>query len=801
MYFRLLTTVLALLAAGSCATGMRTPSATQLAINGLEAPVEVFVDGMGIAHIYAQNEHDLFFAQGFNVARDRLFQLEWWRRRATGTFAEIAGPEAVPLDTASRLFRIRHDAAEELDMYHPRGGAIVEAFVEGVNAYIAAANEDPANLPIEFQMLNILPQPWTVDIVVSRHNGLYRNAADELVLASAISRFGADRIRQLRFFEPETPSLAPAAGVDFETLNPAQLGLYSDLQRQPPAYASMIAGSASTVAAVSAPPHELAAQPSEGVEGSNAWVLSGARTTSGLPIVASDPHRQITAPSLRYWVHLNAPGWNVIGGGEPALPGISVGHNDHGAWGLTIFSADQEDIYVYETSPDQPDHYKYADGWEPMLIRTETIKVKGAPDQIVTLKYTRHGPVIHEELQTGRVFALRAAWLERGTAPYLGSLAINQATSWDEFKSAAYGHLMPAENLLWADRSGNIGWQTVGIVPRRSTWDGLTPVSGDGRYEWDGFLPPDSLPGALNPASGFIATANENNVPAGDHNVYGGIWAEPFRRQRLDEVLEKTESATVADMLRLQGDELSLQARALMPLLLGVLKSPAMDQYIQPLASWDYRLERSSAAALIYSSWLAKLRRSAAAAVLGSDIGKAPYLLSPRHLLAWMADADSAFGPEGQARANGLMLAAFEETILDLRQKYGDDPANWHYGGPTAHHIVMPHPLGPAVDARTRELLEVGPMPRGGDLDTVNNTWSFGRQLAGASFRMVADLADWDASRGINTPGQSGDPNSEHYRDLVGLWDKGQALPLPFSRGAVQRASRQLLILKPAARD
>ena len=276
--------------------------------------------------------------------------------------------------------------------------------------------------------------------------------------------------------------------------------------------------------------------------GSNNWVIHGRRTVTGYPIMANDPHRSVEAPSLRYWVHLVAPGWNVIGGGEPILPGVSIGHNEHGAWGLTVFGQDNEDLIVYETNPSNPLQYKYLGQWEDMTVVPDTIPVKGEAEVAVELKYTRHGPVLFEDSDNQVAYALRAAWLEYGSAPYLASLRMDQATTWEEFVEACSYSRLPSENMVWADRSGVIGYQAVGISPIRPNHSGLVPVPGDGRYEWDGYLPIDALPRVVNPAKGYFATANNYTLHAIPETyphweALHYTWGNQLRAARIEEVL------------------------------------------------------------------------------------------------------------------------------------------------------------------------------------------------------------------------------------------------------------------------
>ncbi len=282
----------------------------------------------------------------------------------------------------------------------------------------------------------------------------------------------------------------------------------------------------------------------------------------------------------------------MIGAGEPALPGVSVGHNERGAWGFTIFAIDQEDLYVYETDPANPSRYRYGNGWEPMRIIHESIAVKGDPAVETDLKLTRHGPVIHEDTAHHRAYALRAAWLEPGTAPYLASLRVDQAQNWPEFREACRFFLTPSENMVWADVDGHIGWQAVGLAPRRNNdADGLLPVPGDGRYEWEGFLPVLELPHVVDPPRGWFASANQNNLPPGFPFAVGFQWTDPFRFNRIEEVLGSGRSFTLTDMMTLQQDELSLPARALVPLLRGLNAPPGRPSEARArLLTWDFVL-------------------------------------------------------------------------------------------------------------------------------------------------------------------------------------------------------------------
>jgi penicillin amidase len=805
MWLRMLAIVMLCLAAA--APGLATQSgktASVLAL-GLGAPVEIVRDRWGINHIYAQSEADLFFAQGYAAARDRLFQFELWRRQATGTVAEILGPREVNRDIGARLHLFRGDLDAELNHYHPRGKAIVESFVRGINAYIAETERNPKLLPIEFTMLGITPGRWTPAVVVSRHQALTANVTDEVRYLRAMGAAGPRAVRELLYFQGGEPVFTPDPSIDAASVPANVLELYAAFRGSiafrpedlDPEYRAAGADAALAMAA--------AATGDAGVDpldiGSNNWVLGGSRTQSTFPIMANDPHRAIAAPSLRYWVHLVAPGWNVIGGGEPVLPGVSIGHNQHGAWGLTIFGNDNEDLYVYETNPQAPNEYRYQGRWEAMRVIRESIPVEGEQPRAVDLKFTRHGPVIFEDTKARRAYAVRAAWLEPGGAPYLASLRMNQATSWEEFRAACAFNHMPAENMVWADRRGTIGWQAAGIQPLRKNWSGLLPVPGDGRFEWASFLPITDLPHEVNPPRGFIATANHYLFP-NDYPHTAALhytWADPYRASRIIEILGSGRLFSVAETVNTQNDDLSLPARALVPLLrdLSLPSAPAA-RARDHLLQWNFVLDKQSIAAGIYAMWqrrlLARTRERLVPPAI-RELGGS--FVSTKRLIDALHAPDGRFGEHPTEARDALLALSLDEAVAELTSRFGAEPQRWVYGQNGYHHALIRHPLSAVVNAETRARLSVGPLPRGGDGTTVSATGNNDNQTSGGSFKIIADTEDWDNSVGINTPGQSGNPDDPHYRDLFELWARGKYFTLAYSRAKVDSVKESVLTLTP----
>lgn len=794
---------LALVVASLAPLALHAQSADTLRVAGLRQPVEIVRDSAGINHIYAANEHDLFFAQGYAAARDRLFQLEMWRRQATGTVAELLGRRELERDIGARLFKYRGDLNRELTHYHPRGIAIVGAFVEGVNAYVAETERDPKLLPLEFRLLGTKPGRWTADVVVSRHQGLLGNVEDELNYGRAVAAIGPAAVKRLAYFHPGDPDIRLDTAIDAALLSAPILSRYlashSALRFRPEQRpGSRAAINDADDPAIDSGFAELD-RPQRLDIGSNNWVVSGRMSASGKPILANDPHRAQSMPSLRYWVHLVAPGWNVIGGGEPEIPGVSIGHNEYGAWGLTVFETDGEDLYVYKTNPANSRQYWYRGRWETMRVIRDTIPVKGEPAAEVTLAFTRHGPVVYEDTARHVAYAVRAAWLEPGGAPYMASLRMDQARTWEEFRDACAFSNIPGENMIWADRAGNIGWQAVGIAPIRPNWSGLVPVPGDGRYEWAGFLPIKEKPHTLNPGAGFIATANSNLIPTGyaHMNAVGFEWADPFRWQRISEVLGASHALTVDDMTRLQTDYLSIPARDLVPLLSRIRPTKeATERARQMLLSWNQVLDKTSIPAGIYEAWFRRLNANVRSLVVPKAGQPFFPTISATRLIDWLQHPPREFGANAASVRDSLLLTSLDQAVADLTRRFGANPEGWRWGQPAYHHVTITEALSAVADSATRARLDVGPAPRGGDAFTPGATGGGDNQTSGASFRIVVDVADWEKTLGINTPGQSGNPDDRHFRDLFPIWATDRYFVVPFARPRVEAAAetRQVLL-------
>ena len=739
-------------------------------VDGLEKPAEIIVDEWGVPHIFAGTHYDAFFVQGFNAARDRLWQIDTWRRRGLGELSAAFGPDYVEQDRANRLFLYRDDMYREWLAYGSDAKQIAESFTAGVNAYIDLLEDHPDLLPPEFELMDYRPGKWSAaDVVRIRSHGLLRNVRNEVRRAQIACAAGIEASANWKLLEPQWTTEVPQ-GLDpcvipedvLETYNLARRGVSFEEE---------------TVAVVKGREDWDAR-----ADGSNNWVVAPERTATGRPILANDPHRAHSVPSLRYISHLNAPGMNVIGAGEPALPGISIGHNERIAFGLTIFSIDQEDLYVYDK---RGDTYRYGDSWEAFTEIEETITVRGAPDAEVRLRFTRHGPVIHET--DDHAFAVRAGWLEPGMAPYFGSVEYMRATNWREFLGALNRWGAPSENQVYADVDGNIGYKPAGLFPRRGNWDGLMPVPGAGRYEWDGFFDMDVLPVEYNPERGFTGSANSMNLPD-DYPIetypMALEWTEPYRYRRVWEFLSASDPHNTDDSLALQRDYKALRATEV----IDRIPSSVTGREADMLRDWDKQLTPDSAAGALYMVWLERHLKPALQAHLWPEDPSLFRSIDTRVVMRLMESGD----------VESLIAETLVAAGAELDDSQGDSPANWSWGD--IHRTNFQHPLLGKASGELADAMSMPVYPRGGSGMTTNATNHYNPRLevdSGGSYRQVLDVGNWDAARMTNAPGQSGDPRSPFYDNLLEGWAKEQSFPLLYTRDAIEKNRAFMITLTP----
>lgn len=739
------------------------------ALPGLGAAGEIVIDRAGIPHIYAASARDGFFLQGYAAARDRLWQIDLWRKRGLGRLSASLGPAHVRQDRAARLLLYRGDMAAEWAAYPAAARGWTQAFVAGINAFIADAAAGRQPMPIEFAATGSAPERWTADDVVRiRSNALARNIADEVARARALCGGDAGLEPLRRVLEPARPVTLPAG------LDPCSIpaGVLED-------YALGTGEVRFDGQAV-----EVASIDPDTQEGSNNWAIAPSRSATGRAILANDPHRAHSVPNLRYLSHIDTPELRIAGAGEPALPGISFGHNDDIGFAITIFAIDQQDLVVNPP------------GTRLTQVR-EMVEVKGEAARAVVLKFSADGPILHEDAATGRSFALRATWARPGAAAYFNAAWAWTATGWEEFLVARNHWGAPPLNLLFASRNGDIGWAPGGFVPQRAAGDGLLPVPAGRAHRWTGLLlDARRLPTRFNPAEGWLATANEMNVPAGFPHLLGLEWADRSRITRISEVLAATPRVTITDAMALQTDATSAMARRAVAMLHGLAGRTADERAaLALLGSWDGHMGADSAAAALYEIWARGPLPAAAIAAIVPHAQRARFGRTGIAAVLDVLDEGTLKGANTAAARQAILLQSLGAAWAQAAARLGADPAAWRWG---ALHVADFRAALPIAgrDAERR----VGPVPVAGSASTpmAMSPGADWHVAAGASVRLVMDVGAWDNSVAINTPGQSGDPASPHYRDLFPRWASGYYVPFPWSRAAVLREAERIIRVTPA---
>jgi penicillin amidase len=764
--------VLAATGSGAVLVWRTFPQITgRLAVSGLDAPVEIIRDRWGVPHLYALNAHDLFFAQGYVHAQDRLWQMDFNRRVPSGRLSELFGEVTLTSDRFLRTIGMRRAAEEERAHLDAESAAALAAYAAGVNAW---TSEHRSRLPIEFTLLRYQPEPWTPTDTLAFGKllawTLGGNWRYELLRAQLIARFGIDGMRFLiPPYSAGAPIIVPAASRYDAGRTTALLRLL-----------------------------EAGGVPA-GI-GSNNWVLSGTRTATGRPFLANDPHLEAQMPATWYEMHLVGGPYNVAGATLPGVPGVIIGHNADIAWGVTNAFPDVQDLYIERFHPTDPTRYLYRGRWEAARVLPETIWIRGRREPAVeTVRITRHGPIINDVVEgLGAFLALRWTALEPGTIT-ASLLRLDRARTWAEFRSALRLWTVPAQNFVYADRDGNIGYQLPGRIPIRAKGAALVPVPGwTGEYEWVGDIPFERLPSAFNPRRGYLITANNRIVSDGYPYLLSQEWGPGFRAARIEALLAPLRRATIAEMETIQLDSLSLPGRETVRALDGlhITQEPAAG-LLADLRSWDGVLGPNSRPAAVYEAFRIALAPRVFKGILGQDLYQ-QYMERPE---AWQLALDRLlhdpssrwWGPDGR---DAVIAAALREANDILTRRLGSDRSTWTWG--RLHTMRFVHPLG-RVWALSW-IFNAGAPSTGGDLFTVN-TGGFARstfaQIIVASYRQVIDLGDWDRSVAIHPTGQSGLPFNRHYRDFVSLWATGGYHPMLFSRPRVQQEAEGTLTLTP----
>ena len=755
----------------------------EIQVSGLQAPVEVIRDRWGVPHIYAENHHDLFFAQGYVHAQDRLWQMEMSRRIGSGSLSEILGEATLKTDKFLRTLGLRRAAEKDWQALDADTRQILQDYADGVNAFIEGHRK---RLPLEFTFLGFEPASWTpLDTLVWGKVMCYDlggNYSTELLRAKLIANLGEEKAQDLM---PPYPADGPFI-IPPETRSYADLGSPSLADHDGIAWLGI---------------------DDPGI-GSNNWVVDGSLTASGMPLLANDPHLGLQTPSVWYEMGLHGGDFNVVGATFPGVPTVVIGHNEHIAWGVTNVGPDVQDLFLEKLNPDDPTQYEFMGHWEDMEIVTEEIKIKGQEPLILEVRITRHGPLVNEVIDDlEQPAALR--WTALDAAHLTASLSrLNTATDWETFRDALSYWDAPSQNFVYADVEGNIGYQTPGQIPIRAKGDGTVPVPGwTGEYEWTGYIPFEELPSVYNPPTHLVVTANNKVVPDDYPYFISSQWAPGYRAQRITDLLKaKAAEAplTLDDMRDIQADVYSLPGGFMVPYILEATPENELEEKaLAQVRQWNQLNSADSPGATIVLAFHQEIARAIFADELGEELfddylGRSTIRATEAILgqadNPWLDDVNT---PEVETRQEIIQLA-FTETVNRLSDLLGDNPAKWAWG--ELHTITFVHnPLGQSGIGLLEQVVNKGPFTMSGSGYTVNangHSTSF-KQHSGPSYRHIVDLSDWSNSRSQHTVGQSGQPLHKHYADMIQSWRAVEHHPMLFDRAQIETEQEGKLILQP----
>ncbi|MCP4428002.1 MAG: penicillin acylase family protein [Chloroflexi bacterium] len=783
----------------------------EIILNGLQDQTTVYRDEFGVPHIYAQNEADLFFAQGYVTAQDRFWQMEFWRHTGQGRISEIAGEATVETDKFIRTMGWNRMAETTTAYYReqtPEYYAILEAYSAGVNAYI---EENRDTLSINQTILELVGEPWEIEPwtpvntvswgIVMSYDLSGREMGREVSRAQLVKEFGEANIATWMPFYPyeDRPVIAPTD--ELTSVLPEEA-------KSPGGEQMAVNWNNVNLDIIGEAPITFGAGQ---FVGSNNWVVSGEHTQSGLPLLANDPHLGIQMPSIWYEVGLHAPGLDVTGFSFAGVPGVIIGHNDKIAWGVTNAGTNVLDLFIEKINPSNPNQYEYMGEWQDMDVIEETIKVNGGDDVVIDVRITRHGPIINEVVDdTSDVLA--AQWTAAEPSRVLQSvMLLNQAQNYDDFHEALSYWDVPAQNVVYADVEGNIAYQLPGLTPIRANDNGLLPMPGwTGENEWQGWVPYEELPAILNPEKGYIATANHAIVDEDYPHLITMYWDNGNRGQRIDELLQEAIAAggvSTDDFARIQFDSKSLTAQEYVPLLKDLSSDdPQVQAAIERLRGWDLQERRDSVPATLFELFYLHLARN----VLLDDVGEEFFNdvaagdagtvffqdLADQANAVWWDDVTTS---ETETRKE-IILQSLADAVAWLEENVGDDMNKWMWGN--LHTVTyVSNPLGASGVGPVEALVNRGPYPADGGQNIVNAmSWSWSEPAKVSwhpSMRMIVDMSDLDASLTMQPTGQSGHPYHKHYADMAEPFLDGEYHPMLWSREAVETAAAATLILMP----
>jgi penicillin amidase len=790
-------------------------------LSGLDGPVDVYRDNMGIPQIYATTLHDLFMAQGYVHAQERFWQMDFWRHIGSGRLSEMFGDTQVETDTFLRTLGWRQVAEQELATYDPESLAILNAYAEGVNAYLA--DHQGTAISLEYGILKILtpgykPEPWTPVNTLTWAKAmawdLGGNMDDEIQRAILLKTLTPEQLAQLfPAYPADHPviipgmgqaSATPLAGRSLPDLD------WASIQKRFSALDALLGPSGAGI-------------------GSNSWAVSGSRTATGMPLLANDPHLAIQMPSIWYQIGLHcrplsaACPYEVAGFSFAGVPGVIIGHNQNITWGLTNTGPDVMDLYIEKINPDNPNQYEYNDQWVDMTLRTETIAVGGGKPITLTVRSTRHGPIISDTygnladfttkagvlLPENYAVTLRWTALEPSTI-FQAIWGFNKAANWDEFRQAAGMFNVPAQNLLYADVQGNIGYQMPGNIPIRKNGDGTLPVPGwTDEYEWTGYIPFEELPHVFNPSKGYIVTANNAVIGAGYPYLISTDWDYGFRANRIVNMIEKAPgSIDIAYIQKMQGDNYDSNAATLVPILAQLdFQAGTPNQAVAQdlLKNWDYQARMDSAPAAVFEVFWKNLMADTFNDDLPKDYwpeGGSRWVEVMRNIVNQPEDFfwDDKATMDKVEKRDEIFVKAFTEAVAEIEQLQGKEPAKWNWGG--LHTATFRNgTLGESGIAPIEALFNRGPFPTNGG-DAIVNATGWNATLGYSvdwlpSMRMIVDLGNLSNSLTVHTTGESGHAYNPHYIDMADLWRNIQYYPMLWDEQAITAAAGSHLQFLP----
>lgn len=718
----------------------------------VDQDVVITRDKDGVPHIKAQSDEDLYRAQGYVQAQDRLFQMDLARRQASGRLAEVIGEEAVANDKLFRTFSLRAAAEASYDGYSDQAKEVLNWYAEGVNAFINEA-KDTHKLSYEFKLLGYEPETWTPEdsLTIGKYMAydLGGKWQPQAFRHWALNAFSEEKAKELFITYPENAESIMAANKE----NQVEVAGRFLPELSPPEF-----------------------------NGSNNWVVSGEKTASGMPLLADDPHLGLSTPSIWYQMHLQSPDQNVGGVIFAGIPGIILGHNEEIAWGVTNVGPDVQDLYIEIPHPSEKGKFRYDDKWEQAEVRDETIRVKDGKDIPFEVVVTRHGPiisdVIYKEEDPEALFSMQWTALEP-TTELEAIMKMNKAADWESFEKALENFHAPAQNFVFAAKDGTIAYKANGRIPIRKQGDAQLAVPGaSSEYGWEGYIPYDELPRVVNPDEGFIATANNEVVDDSYPYHITKFWAQPYRYERIAEVLREGDEFTAEDMMKLQMDQKNLYAAEFLDSMIGSVEKKDQDGNYQGsiklLKDWDQVDSKESSAPLIFHKWMRQLQFE----MFQDDMPEDVFALMPGkgqitdELLRKGYNGEASVWLNEQKGVDQWVYSSFMNAIKEIEADFGNKPEKWQWGD--FHQLTFPHSLASASPI-FEKLLNPKKQPIGGSNITVQAA-AFkddGSVNHGASWRFVADLNDLSKTYHIVGPGQSGHMKSKWFHDQAEDWALG----------------------------